>query len=145
MRVLQQEKKDALSGAVHEDHGIHHSLGDTQFWLDPIKRLVVVRFGKKLTARDIERYAAFLKSNPFFQADFSEVADITAVEQLDLSAEEFIRLADVVDPFSEKAKRAFVVSNEVQSHAARMHKILRTQRSFSVFRTIELARKWLDA
>jgi len=62
---------------------------------------------------------------------------------LNLNAEEFIRLADKIDPFSDEAKRAFVVRNTVQAHAARMHKILRTQRSFEIFHSIEEAEQWI--
>jgi hypothetical protein len=111
--------------------------------LDPRKRFVSVRFHKKVTAIDIERYAASLRANPAFDPDFSEIVDMSEVEELDLKAEEFIRLADKVDPFSVQAKRAFVVHNETQHHAARIHKILRTQRNFSIFWSLEDARRWI--
>ena len=97
-----------------------------------------------MTARDIERYAAQLRDFPTFCPDFSEIADLRDVEMLDLKAEEFIRLADRVDPFSYEAKRAFVVQNAVQAHAARMHKILRTQRSFEIFHSLEEAERWIS-
>jgi hypothetical protein len=113
------------------------------YLLDPEKKYVSVRFHKKVTVRDIEKYAASLRANSLFHPDFSEIVDLSEVEELDLNAEEFIRLADEVDPFSVAAKRAFVVRNEIQHHAARMHKILRTQRNFSIFRSLEDARRWL--
>ena len=113
--------------------------------LDPKKRLVSVKFRKKVTARDIERYAASLRANSLFDPDFSEIVDLSDVEELDLQAEEFIRLADEVDPFSLQAKRAFVVRNTIQHHAARMHKILRTQRNFEIFRSVSEAERWIGA
>jgi len=118
-------------------------LGIPQFSVDPGKRLVSVKFRKKVTVRAIETYAALLRTDPSFKPDFSEIVDMTEVEELDLKPEEFIRLADEVDPFSLQARRAFVVHNEVQHHAARMHKILRTQRNFSIFRSIKDAHRWL--
>jgi hypothetical protein len=67
------------------------------------------------------------------------------VEELDLKAEAFIRLADKVDPFSFESERAFVVGNSVQAHAARMHKILRAQRSFEIFHSLEEAEHWISS
>jgi len=112
--------------------------------VDPEKRLVVVRFGKKVTAEDIEQYATRLRQHPLFNPSFSEIADLSAVEELDLQADEFLRLADAVDPFSHQAKRAFVVHNSVQAHAARMHKALRVDRSFSIFHSFEEAEQWIN-
>ena len=116
-----------------------------RFSVDSQRQLVVVRFAKTLTAGDIERYAAQLRESRSFHPGFSEIADLRDVEKLDLKAEEFIRLADKVDPFSYEAKRAFVVRNSVQAHAARMHKILRTQRSFEIFYSHEEAEQWISS
>ncbi len=115
------------------------------FKVDSEQKLVVVRFGKTVTVGDIERYAARLRENPAFQPLFSEITDLRGVEKLDLNAREFFRLADEVDPFSHQSKRAFVVGNAVQAHAARMHKILRTQRSFEIFQSLEEAERWVSS
>lgn len=132
------------------DDSIRHRLGQRapevgapQFRVDPRKRLVSVKFRRKVTVGAIESYAALLRANPLFKPDFSEIVDMTEVEELDLKPEEFIRLADEVDPFSIEARRTFVVRNEIQHHAARMHKILRTQRDFSIFDSVEEAQRWL--
>lgn len=116
-----------------------------RFTVDSALQLVTVRFGKTVSAGDIERYAAQLRRSPSFRPGFSEIADLRDVEQLDLKAEDFIRLADKVDPFSFESKRAFVVGNPVQGHAARMHKILRTQRSFEIFHSLEEAERWISS
>lgn len=118
--------------------------GSRDYELDAGKRLVSVRFHRQVTVQSIETYAASLRADPRFDPDFSEIVDMSDVEGLDLNPEEFIRLADEIDPFSREAKRAFVVRNEVQHHAARMHKIWRTQRSFSIFRSVEAARRWIE-
>lgn len=114
-----------------------------QFSIEPEKRLVRVKFGKVVVARDIGNYAERLRSDPAFDPTFSEIVDLRAVEELDLQAADFIRLADEVDPFLLNAKRAFVVDTPVQSHAARMHKILRAQRNIEIFETIEAAELWI--
>jgi len=114
-----------------------------RFVVDPGKRLVV-RFGKKVTAEVIEQYAARLRQHPLFDLSFSEIADLSAVEELDLQADEFLRLADAVDPFSPEARRAFVVHNSVQAHAARMHKALRAHRNFGIFHSLEEAEQWVN-
>jgi hypothetical protein len=134
-----QEDGLGLATPGSRDDAHVHSL---DYQLDPRKRYVSVKFKKKVTVLDIEKYAASLRANPLFDPDFSEIVDLSEVEEIDLKAEEFIRLADEIDPFSLQAKRAFVVRNEIQHHAARMHKILRTQRDFSIFRSPEAARRW---
>lgn len=111
--------------------------------VDAEKRQVTVKFGKKLIAADVENYVAALVASHEFCPDFSEIVDLTDVEQLDLTAEDFIRLADQVDPFSIQAKRAFVVKSSVQNHAARMHKILRTHQTIEIFRSLEEAECWI--
>ncbi|HEY6369100.1 MAG TPA: hypothetical protein VIX37_00845 [Candidatus Sulfotelmatobacter sp.] len=59
--------------------------------MDPGRRLVRVRFGKKLAFADIGRYAKSLLANPLFQPNYSEVVDLTDVEELDLQADEFLK------------------------------------------------------
>jgi hypothetical protein len=113
--------------------------------LDVERRLVSVTFRNKVTASDIASYARSLRANPLFDPDFSEIADVSEVEKLDIKAEDFIRLADEIDPFSPEAKRAFVARDSVQNHAARMHKILRAQRNISIFSSVEAARLWIES
>jgi hypothetical protein len=87
-----------------------------EYDVDARRRLVTVKFGKKMTVGDIERYARLLRSNPSFQPDYSETVDLTQVEELDLQADEFLRLADEIDPFAPQAKRAFAVRTSTQKH-----------------------------
>jgi hypothetical protein len=123
--------------------GIRHVGHSADYTVDAQKRLVVVKFGKKVTVQDIERYSHLLRANPAFHPAFSEITDLTEVEDLNLQADEFLRLADEIDPFSVDARRAFVVRTPVQNHAARMHKILRLQRNFEIFETMEEAESWV--
>jgi len=116
-----------------------------RFTIDPHRRLVIARFEKRLTAIDIQTYAQGLHNHPSFNPSFSEIADISAVKELPLEAADFLKLADSVDPFSVESKRAFVAKTNVQKHAARMHKILRSQRNFEIFQTLEEAKRWINA
>ena len=115
----------------------------TEFVVDTQHKRVSVKFGKKLTFKDIERYSKLLQLNPSFQPTYAEIVDLTDVEELELEAEEFLKLADKVDPFSPEAKRAFVARTSVQNHAARMHKVLRTQRNIEIFRSVQDAERWI--
>jgi hypothetical protein len=124
-------------------NGVYQSARFADYLIDVEKRLVVVRFGKRLKFSDIELYAMMLRANPSFQPHFSEIADLSQVEHLDVDADEFLKLADQSDPFDVAAKRAFVARNPVQTHAAQMHKILRGQRNFEIFETLEEAEKWM--
>jgi len=111
--------------------------------VDSEKRVVVVKFGKKVTVAVIRQYAENLLAHPLFRPSFSEIVDLSEVEELDLQADDFLRLADDVDPFSREARRAFVVCNSVQHHAARMHKALRSQ-EIEIFDSLQKAERWIS-
>jgi hypothetical protein len=111
--------------------------------VDVEKRQVRVKFGKKLNAADIEKYVRNLVASTTFEPDFSEIVDLCEVEELELTADDFLKLADQVDPFSVEAKRAFIVRTSVQNHAARMHKILRTHQKIEIFRSLAEAERWI--
>lgn len=139
-----------MSHGDARNQGVFTSQGRTPPWgtsaeyvINQTNRLVVVKFGKKLTVGDIERYAKLLQLNPSFHPDYAEIVDLTQVEELDLQADEFLRLADEIDPFSPEVKRAFVVRSSVQNHAARMHQILRSPRNIQIFHSIEEAERWI--
>lgn len=115
------------------------------FNVDVEKRIVFVRFGKKITAEDIRRYAECLRTTPEFNPELSEMVDLTEVEDLELQADDFLKLADEIDCFSPRAWRAFIVGNSVQNHAARLHKILRTPANMRIFNSLEQARGWIES
>jgi hypothetical protein len=71
----------------------------------PDRELVLVKSGKKLTVEQVERYTVRLRSNLSFRPSFSEIVDLSEVEEVDLKADEFLKLADQIDPFSTTAKR----------------------------------------
>ena len=120
------------------------SYREVQFIIDANRRVVIATFGEQLTAADIQGYVRSLDSHPNFDPSFSEIADISNVKELLLDASEFLKLADRTDPFSFESKRAFVAQTYLQIHAARIHKILRSQRNFGIFNSLEDAEKWIS-
>jgi hypothetical protein len=144
---IRQEMRALLKRAYsspEDDLRAAQAPGSTQYFINRVQHLVLVRFGTKVTVDDIARYSTRLRSDPCFEPTMSEIVDLHDAEELDLQAGDFFRLADQIDPFSMHAKRAFVVRTSVQKHAARMHKILRTQRNIEVFRSVEEAERWIN-
>ena len=107
---------------------------------------VYVRFAGKLTVDLIGRYTDALRDNQGFEPGWSEIVDLRKVEEIEISAEETIALADQVDPFSLSSRRAFVVSNELQRHRARMQQLLRSpSKTIGIFNTIGEAEAWVSS
>lgn len=137
------EPGEQRTGVFLAGRKIHHLKLPAQHTIDVERKCVSVMFGSRLTVQDIDRYSRLLQSNPAFDPSFCEIVDLRQVEQLDLTADDFLRLADQIDPFSPTAKRAFVVGTSVQEHAARMHKVLRTTRNIQIFHSMEEANRWV--
>lgn len=114
-----------------------------RFSIDTERRLVIVWFGEHVTAADIQDYVQELCSHPSFNRSFAEIADISQVKELPLQTSDFLELADRTDPFSLESKRAFVARTSLQKHAAQVHKILRSQRNFQIFQTMDEAESWI--
>ena len=103
----------------------------------------MLTLGSRVTIDGLAQYARLLQQNPSFDPAFSEIADMRAVTEVALGAEEMLKAADHIDPFSPEAKRAFVVQTPTQAHAARMHKALLSHRNFKVFASVEEAECWI--
>lgn len=116
-----------------------------RYTIDPSKRIVTAKFGGLLTAETLCQYTKLLRHDPNFSASFSEIADITGVEEVQITGEQMIRLADSIDPFSRAAKRAFVVENAFQGHEAKMYGILRlSQGRIRSFHSYDEAERWAE-
>ena len=129
-------------GAASHPQDVHHLSLPADYVVDCHKQLVVVKFGKRVTVVDIQRYTVLLRVDPMCKPGFSEIVDLSEVEQLDLQADDFLRLADEIDPFSNDAKRAFIVQNAGQGHAVRMHRALRPQANIRSFGSFQEAERW---
>ena len=115
----------------------------SSFSLDPEKQVVLVRFCGKITAEEIANYSKNLLACRDFNPAFSEIADLTEVTEFALQPDDFLNLADKIDPFRPEAKRAFVVSASMHNYAARIHKVLRNGGNIKIFRSLEEALKWI--
>lgn len=114
------------------------------YLVDARKRLVYVRFGKKLTAATITAYAHALRVDPEFNPTFAEIIDTRAVEEVTIRPQDAVALADAVDPFSLDSRRAFVACELAQINAARMHRILRSpSKNIGIFSSMAEAEAWV--
>ena len=120
-----------------------HQSPDIDFSIDKDRRLVVVKFEGDVTVQEIAKYVESLVAHPDFDPTFSEITDLRGVQSFDLQANDFLTLADQIDPFSLTAKRAFVVRTSLQNQAARMHKFLRPHRTIEIFESVAQAEEWL--
>jgi hypothetical protein len=112
--------------------------------IDQTKRIVSVKFGIRVSVRDIANYATSLRENPLFDPDFSELVDLREVKELEVGAEQALKLADDIDPFSPGAKRAFVAQSSAPIYAARLHMLLRSaSENIRIFESIDDAILWL--
>ena len=78
------------------------------FNVDSERRLVTVRFGNEVTVQDVVQYLESLKTSLAFEPDFSELVDLTQVMSSEVDFQAAMMLSHEVDPFSRKARRAFV-------------------------------------
>jgi len=102
-----------------------------------------VKFAKRLTFDDIKDYALDLRANPQFSPALSEIVDLRSVEEVELSPQQAMKLADGIDPFLLASKRAFVAQNQNQIVASHMHRILRPSGNIRVFFSIDEAKLWI--
>jgi hypothetical protein len=67
-----------------------------------------------------------------------------AWREIQISPEQAIALADTVDPFLLSARRAFVATNDLQRHPARMQQILRSPcKTIGIFDTMAEPEAWV--
>lgn len=117
--------------------------GNVEFSIDTERRLVVVKFEGSVSVQEIAKYVESLVAHPHFDPSFSEITDMRAVQHFDLQANDFLTLADQIDPFALTARRAFVAQTSAQNQAARMHKFLRPHRTIEIFESVAQAEEWL--
>jgi hypothetical protein len=115
------------------------------FNVDSKRRLVTVRFGSEVTIQDVVQYLESLKADPAFEPDFLELVDLTQVMSSEVDFQAAMMLAHEVDPFSRKARRAFVAPRAATFRTILIYQTARgDDGSIAVFRTIAEAKHWLD-
>jgi hypothetical protein len=107
------------------------------FNVDSERRLVTVRFGNEVTVQDVVQYLESLRTSLAFEADFSELVDLTQVKSSEVDFQAAMMLAHKVDPFSREARRAFVAPMAATFRTIRMYQMARgDDSSIAVFRTM---------
>jgi hypothetical protein len=92
---------------------------------------------------EAEQYAADLRNNSSFDPSFSELADMTEVEDPQIDYASAARFARDIDPFSHTSKRAVVAPRPPMYETARMYKVIRNDENIALFKTIDEAKNWL--
>ena len=97
-----------------------------------------------LTDEDCFAHVRALSTDPDFKPSMHQLADLTHVTEVRLTAGGIQRLAERV-PFGEGSRRAFVVADDVAFGMARMYQILTSDHAhdLTVFRDLDEARAWL--
>ena len=111
--------------------------------IDVANRVVITKCVGNLTFAEMREAAHGLARDPQFRPEFSQLVDLNQVSKLSLSFAEISTFKQSFDPFSEVARRAVAAPNNVTYGVGRMYESLTNSANFSVFRTIEEARKWL--
>ncbi len=114
------------------------------YFIDVDQRLVRTSITGILIFDDLVTHIAKLRADPSFDPRFSEVVDVSQVEDVPLGYEEVKRLAQM-DPFSASSKRAFVIpTKKVAFGVARMYQLLQNEDPrIRVFQMEEDAARWL--
>ena len=119
--------------------------------IDPVRRLVMVKFSGRLTFHDLQTYIADLRSDSGLDPSFGELVDLVEVSSTELNYGKSAVLSEGADPFSLESRRACVLVNEAVHHVARMYQKLRDESRDSgetphirAFRTVEEAQRWLQ-
>jgi len=114
------------------------------YWIvDPKNRIVIAKFGGNLTVADAARFAADIRNNPAFDPSFSELSDLTEVENPQIDYASAVTIARYIDPFSHEARRAIVAPRRSVYEVARMYQLIRNDENIFLFKTIDEARDWL--
>jgi hypothetical protein len=123
---------------------LHAAAVEMIYAIKPEQALVEVKFKDRVTIDDIAAYAAALRADARFDPGFSEIVDLTDVEQFQIEAKDAMALADRIDPFAPNARRAFVARTDAQYHVARMHQLLRgADKRIGIFVSANEARGWI--
>jgi hypothetical protein len=113
--------------------------------IDKQNKLVVATVTGVLTLDEVLATRRQLMSDPDFDPSLSQLADLSAVTELDLTAVELKMLAET-SPFSLTSRRAFVGERPEVYGLARMYSIMRGLRGdqeIHVFRTRDAALAWV--
>jgi hypothetical protein len=112
------------------------------------QRRFVLSFGSGLlTKEDVLSHMDRISVDPDFDPNFSQLLDFTKVTEIGFGPQE-VRVFAERNIFAPRARRAFLVQNDLHFALARMfeiHRELRGEVGIAVFRALEDAMKWITA
>lgn len=118
------------------------------YHIDPAAKLVNTRIQGRLNLEDILSHLYLLKSDPKFDAAFSNLVDLSGFAGSDLNTEAMKALAQGLqgEVFSRDARRAVVApAGPAFDLASRFQALRPDSENFRLFHTMQEARHWLNA
>ncbi len=113
-----------------------------QFSIDSERGVVKVSFTGKLGSEDVAEYLVSLQFRPDFQPTYSELVDVSAVAEVNLSMSDLEYLSSL-DPFFGGVRRAFIATAGNVFASCRMYKLISKRPNIEIFKTHAEAVEWL--
>ena len=117
----------------------------TSFTIDSSKRLVSDEICGLVTRNEAMSLAKEIRDHPIFDFLFSEMLDLSRLEQSRLEYQDLVLISDRFDLFSLWSKRAFVTGTSAAAHElARMYQMIRRGASIQIFSCAQDAIDWIE-
>jgi hypothetical protein len=112
--------------------------------IDVDRRLVISRAWGVLSTADVTEHYQAIAADPAFDSSFSQLADLSEVEHVDMSAPS-VRREALETVFSSRSLRAFVARTDHQAIVARLYGLYGqyVRQNVRVFRELRDAERWL--
>jgi hypothetical protein len=112
--------------------------------IDVTRRLVISRAWGVLSTPEVADHYRAIAADPAFEPGFSQLADLSAVDHVDMSADS-VRREALETVFSVHSLRAFVAPREKQAVVARLYGLYGkyVRQNIRVFQDIREAERWL--
>jgi hypothetical protein len=112
--------------------------------IDLAKQVVFTTFSGEVHEAEVRAMLMRMVDDPAFNPDFSELLDLSAVTDFRISGEELKGISEI-DPFSARARRAFVSPADLLFGVSRMYEGIKGgQHNIATFRGMVEARHWLE-
>lgn len=118
--------------------------------IDADRRRILSRFSGRLSREVLQRYYDALYAHPRFRTDMSEIFDVSAVTELDLTADEIRDFSATTSANTSKGngvRVAVVAPTDLTFGLARLYELSQvdTTNRICVVRTMAEAEAWLEA
>jgi hypothetical protein len=110
----------------------------------PSRRLVISRAWGVLTTAEVAEHYRAIAADPAFDPAFSQLADLSQVEHVDMSSPS-VRREALETVFSSRSLRAFVARTDAQTVVAKLYGLYGkyVRQNIQVFPDIREAERWL--